>query len=145
VTAPYRRTGVTRNNVLIQQQAGIGKGLQWRGWPGRPLPRIPLPQGLTPNRLVAGALPRTDGHLGSMAAAIWHNPYGSVGSLARGEARPDSDVDLCVSLDPPNPFCLGHFKQEVEQALQVPVDVISLWDRMNPALRRRIDQEGVFF
>jgi len=37
-----------------------------------------------------------------------------------------------------------HFKQEVEQALQVPVDVISLWDRMNPALRRRIDQEGVF-
>jgi predicted nucleotidyltransferase len=69
---------------------------------------------------------------------------GLFGSLARCEAVSESDVDLCVSLDPPNPFCLGHFKQEVEQALQVPVDVISLWDRMNPALRRRIDQEGVF-
>jgi len=73
---------------------------------------------------------------------LWRQRYGIThlglfGSLARGEAGPDSDVDLCVSLDPPNPFCLGHFKQEVEQALQVPVDVISLWDRMNPALRRR--------
>jgi len=80
---------------------------------------------------------------------LWRQRYGIThlglfGSLARGEAGLDSDVDLCVSLDPPNPFCLGHFKQEVEQALQVPVDVISLWDRMKPALRRRIDQEGVF-
>lgn len=80
---------------------------------------------------------------------LWRQRYGITrlglfGSLARDEAGPDSDVDLCVSLDPPNPFCLVHFKQEVEQALQVPVDVISLWDRMNPALRRRIDQEGVF-
>ena len=80
---------------------------------------------------------------------LWRQRYGIThlglfGSLARGEAGLDSDVDLCVSLYPPNPFCLGHFKQEVEQALQVPVDVISLWDRMKPALRRRIDQEGVF-
>ena len=55
---------------------------------------------------------------------LWRQRYGITrlglfGSLARGEARPDSDVDLCVSLDPPNPFCLVHFKQEVEQALQV--------------------------
>ncbi len=80
---------------------------------------------------------------------LWRQRYGITrlglfGSLARNEAGPDSEVDLCISLDPPNPFCLVHFKQEMEQALQVPVDVISLWDRMNPALRRRIDQEGVF-
>lgn len=80
---------------------------------------------------------------------LWRQRYGITrlglfGSLARDEAEPNSAIDLCISLDPPNPFCLVHFKQEVEQALQVPVDVISLWDRMNPALRRRIDQEGVF-
>ena len=79
----------------------------------------------------------------------WRQRYGITrlglfGSLARNEAGPDSDIDLCISLDPPNSFCLVHFKQEVEQALQVPVDVISLWDHMNPALRRRIDQEGMF-
>ena len=70
----------------------------------------------------------------------WRQRYGITrlglfGSLARDEEGPDSDVDLCVNLDPPNPFCLVHFRQEVEQALQVPVYVISLWDRMNPALR----------
>jgi len=79
----------------------------------------------------------------------WRQRYdvthlGLFGSLARCEAGPDSDIDLCISLNPPNPFCLVHFKKEVEQALQVPVDMISLWDCMNPALRRRIDQEGVF-
>ena len=79
----------------------------------------------------------------------WRQRYGITrlglfGSLARDEEGPDSDVDLCVNLDPPNPFCLVHFRQEVEQALQVPVYVISLWDRMNPALRCRIHQEGVF-
>jgi len=52
---------------------------------------------------------------------LWRQRYGITrlglfGSLARNEAGPDSDVDLCISL----------------------------WDRMNPALRRRIDQEGVF-
>jgi predicted nucleotidyltransferase len=47
----------------------------------------------------------------------WRERYGIVdlglfGSVARGEASADSDIDLCVRLDPPNPFSLVHFKEE---------------------------------
>ena len=65
------------------------------------------------------------------------------GSVARGDARPDSDVDVWVRLDPLTPYALVHLKQELETLLSSSVDVVRLRERMNPSLRQRILDEGL--
>jgi uncharacterized protein len=69
---------------------------------------------------------------------------GVFGSVARGELRDDSDVDICVSTRTPDPFLLVHFKEEIEGSLRRRVDIVRLRDKMNPFLKKRIEQEAVF-
>jgi predicted nucleotidyltransferase len=52
-------------------------------------------------------------------------------------------VDVWVELDPLTPFATVHLKRELEALLQRPVDLVRLRERMNPALRQAILQEGV--
>jgi len=78
----------------------------------------------------------------------WQQRYqlrriGLFGSTARNEATVSSDVDVWVELDPLTPFATVHLKQELEALLQRPVDLVRLRERMNPALRQAILQEGV--
>jgi len=78
----------------------------------------------------------------------WRQRYqlqriGVFGSTARNEATLRSDVDVWVELDPLTPFATVHLKQELEELLQRPVDLVRLRDRMNPALRRAILREGI--
>ncbi len=68
---------------------------------------------------------------------------GLFGSTARNEATATSDVDVWVELDPLTPFATVHLKRELEALLQRPVDLVRLRERMNPALRQAILQEGV--
>jgi predicted nucleotidyltransferase len=79
---------------------------------------------------------------------VWRQRYhlqriGLFGSTARNEAKAGSDVDVWVELDPLTPFATVHLKQELEALLQRPVDLVRLRERMNPALRHAILQEGV--
>jgi hypothetical protein len=78
----------------------------------------------------------------------WQQRYhlkaiGLFGSVARGEQRPGSDIDIWVELEPLTPFALVHLKQELNALLPAPVDVVRLRKRMNPTLRQRIEREGV--
>jgi uncharacterized protein len=78
----------------------------------------------------------------------WHRRFhvvelGLFGSVARGDARPDSDLDVWVQLDPLTPYALVHLKQELEELMQCPVDLVRLRERMAPTLRKRIEQEGL--
>lgn len=66
---------------------------------------------------------------------------GLFGSLARGTARKESDIDLWVRLDPLTPYALVHLKHELEDLLQCSVDLVRLREQMNPSLRQRIEQE----
>ncbi|MCX5930533.1 MAG: nucleotidyltransferase domain-containing protein [Cyanobacteria bacterium] len=68
---------------------------------------------------------------------------GVFGSVARGDARPDSDVDVSVRLNPLTPYALVHLKQELETLLSTSVDVVRLRERMNPSLKQRILDEGL--
>ena len=79
---------------------------------------------------------------------VWQQRYqlqriGLFGSTARNEATASSDVDVWVELDPLTPYATVHLKQELEEMLQRPVDLVRLRERMNPALRRPILQEGI--
>ena len=48
------------------------------------------------------------------------------GSVARGEERPDSDIDLLIDLERPvkQGFGFFHFKNEVEALFNRPVDIM---------------------
>jgi predicted nucleotidyltransferase len=78
----------------------------------------------------------------------WQRLYGIqeltlFGSLARNEANPGSDMDLCVVLEPPNPFSLVHFQQAVQKLLGVRVDVVTRWPGMNLALKQEIERDAI--
>ena len=78
----------------------------------------------------------------------WRQRYhlqriGLFGSTARNQATASSDVDVWVELDPLTPYATVHLKQELEELLQRPVDLVRLRERMNPVLRRAILQEGI--
>ncbi|TAL38640.1 MAG: nucleotidyltransferase [Spirochaetes bacterium] len=69
---------------------------------------------------------------------------GLFGSFARGEAREDSDIDVVIEMNDPDLFALVHIKEELEQDLRHPVDVIPLSPLMNSFLKARISIEAVY-
>ena len=78
----------------------------------------------------------------------WRQRYqlqsiGLFGSTVRNQATANSDVDVWVELDPLTPFATVHLKEELEQLLQRPIDLVRLRERMNPALRAAILKEGI--
>jgi predicted nucleotidyltransferase len=64
------------------------------------------------------------------------------GSTSRGEARPRSDVDLGVLLDPDTPASRREVEAELGRAAEREVDVIFLADAP-PLLRFEISRDGV--
>jgi len=64
------------------------------------------------------------------------------GSTARGKARPKSDVDLGILLDPYSPELRFQVEADLGRAAGRPVDVVLL-DDAPPLLRFEIAREGV--
>ncbi len=69
---------------------------------------------------------------------------GIFGSLARGENKLDSDVDIVVRMNNPDLFYMVHIKEELETAYQTKVDIVHYREKMNTFLKRRIDREAVY-
>lgn len=69
---------------------------------------------------------------------------GLFGSYARDEGREESDIDIVVELEKPDLFCLIGIKQAVEESLGNRVDIVRLRDKMNNALRRRIERDVIY-
>ena len=68
---------------------------------------------------------------------------GVFGSFARDSATEASDLDIYVRTKSPNPYLLVHLKEAIEGRVHRKVDIVRLRERMNPLLRRRIEQEGI--
>ena len=69
---------------------------------------------------------------------------GVFGSVARDTAGEQSDVDICVKTETPDPFMLVHIKQELEERVGKHVDIVRVREQMNPFLKSRIEKEGVY-
>jgi predicted nucleotidyltransferase len=69
---------------------------------------------------------------------------GVFGSVARERATEASDVDVVVELDDPDLLAVVGVKQELEELLHLPTDVVRYREAMNPYLKRRIEQEAIY-
>ncbi len=69
---------------------------------------------------------------------------GIFGSVARDNASEESDVDIVYEMSRPNLFMVVHLKEELEHILHCPVDLVRYRERMNPLLKKRIEEEGVY-
>jgi predicted nucleotidyltransferase len=69
---------------------------------------------------------------------------GIFGSYARGDVYEESDLDIVVELEKPDLFYMIGIKQAIEEVLGRKVDVVRLRERMNKALKRRIEQDVIY-
>lgn len=67
------------------------------------------------------------------------------GSVVRGDARPDSDVDIVVEFDPAAKVTLTGFSRlrlDLEDALGLPVDLAE-WRSLKPHIRETAEHDAV--
>ena len=69
---------------------------------------------------------------------------GIFGSVAKNEAKKNSDVDVVVKIKKQDLFKLIGIKQDLEERLHIPVDVISYREKMNSFLKKRIEKEAIY-
>ncbi len=69
---------------------------------------------------------------------------GLFGSYARDFADQDSDIDIVVEINKPDLFILIGIKQFLEDSLGAQVDIVRLRDKMNLALRKRIERDAIY-
>ena len=65
------------------------------------------------------------------------------GSVSRGEQREDSDVDICVDMEP-SLYLLVRLKRFLEQLLQCTVDVVRMHKHINTYLLENIERDGIY-
>ena len=64
---------------------------------------------------------------------------GLFGSVARGEQKEDSDIDICVKLQDPDYFTRMEIKESLEERFNAKVDVVSLTAIMRSLFRNHIE------
>jgi predicted nucleotidyltransferase len=69
---------------------------------------------------------------------------GIFGSVARGDHRKESDIDVFVVMDKPNLFSLIHIKEELQELLHTNVDIVRFRTNMDSLLMSRITKEGLY-
>ena len=70
---------------------------------------------------------------------------GVFGSVARGEQKEGSDVDVCYEGQVPSLLILDHMQSDLEQLLGRRVDMVRMRDGMNQLLRSRIKKNFFAF
>ncbi|MBE6281975.1 MAG: DNA polymerase subunit beta [Bacteroides sp.] len=65
------------------------------------------------------------------------------GSVSRDEHREDSDIDICVEMEP-SAYLLVRLKRFLENLLGCSVDVIRMHKYMNPYLLQEINHDGIY-
>ena len=83
-------------------------------------------------------------HKNSFSKRFGVTRLGAFGSVMRGDSFVYNDVDIVIEMQKPDLFFMVHIKEELEEALACPVDVIHYRERMNSFLKKRINKEAVY-
>lgn len=65
------------------------------------------------------------------------------GSFSRNEQNEESDVDICVDMEP-KIYLLVRLKRFLETLLQCSVDVVRMHKHLNPFLKEEIENDGIY-
>lgn len=65
------------------------------------------------------------------------------GSVSRNEQKEDSDIDVCVEMEP-EIYRMVRLKRFLENLLQCSVDVVRVHKHINPYLLEEIDKDGIY-
>ena len=69
---------------------------------------------------------------------------GLFGSVARGEQKEGSDVDVCFEGVPKGLFAVGGIKVDLEQLFGCSVDVVRLREKMDSFFKEQIMKEVIY-
>lgn len=69
---------------------------------------------------------------------------GIFGSVARGEQKEGSDVDICYEGKAPSLLTLDKIQSELRNLFGCPVDLIRIREHMNDYLKERISKEAIY-
>ena len=69
---------------------------------------------------------------------------GIFGSVAKGTAGEESDIDIVIEQNEPDLFLLGTIKMDLESEFDKKVDIIRIRKGMNVFLKNRIDREAIY-
>ena len=66
------------------------------------------------------------------------------GSCSRNENKDNSDIDIAIETPLNDYFKLYDFKEELENSFCAKVDIVRMRKKMNIALKRRIEKDGIY-
>ena len=69
---------------------------------------------------------------------------GIFGSVARGEQTPESDVDVLIEAPVLSLLSLVGIKNQLEELLDSPVDVVRKTEYMPPRFKARVEKEVIY-
>lgn len=69
---------------------------------------------------------------------------GLFGSMACGEQKESSDIDVCVQLQNPDYFIRMEIKEFLEKRSEAKVDVVSLTAIMRNLFRNHLDRDAIY-
>ncbi len=147
--AACRDERVARLRRLLALRAMVAKGMTQRQIAGslgisqpavsQQLTSWPNAEHLHPELLLEAASPV----LTALAGELGYTRLAAFGSVARGDARTDSDIDLLVEAPPgTSSFAFVRFKQLLEQVLGRDVDLVS-YGGLKPRVDDDIRREAV--
>lgn len=69
---------------------------------------------------------------------------GIFGSYARGQQNEKSDLDIFISLNEPDFFVMEKIKEELENLLHIPIDLVNFRDSLRNTLKQNILKDAVY-
>lgn len=69
---------------------------------------------------------------------------GIFGSVARGEQKEDSDLDIFVELQEADPIIMGFIHDDLESLCQCKIDLLRLRKGLNNLLIQRIKRDAIY-
>ena len=69
---------------------------------------------------------------------------GLFGSFARNEGRPDSDIDIIITLAKPDLFLYSTITSQLETVFGRHVDLVSSKSKLPESFRNRLEKEAIY-